>query len=588
MSNAPDDLTFRQRIESDRFVIGAEVVTSRGFVRPQSSDKAVKLAEALAADPRIAWISVTDNPGGAPMLPPDWLAGTLAAAGRQTVVHLACKDLNRNGLESAAWRYAAEGCDNILALTGDYPATGFGGMTQPVFDLDSVSLIELLRQMNEGLVVPGRRGQPETLPATDFYIGCCVSPFKRLQRELIPQYFKLEKKIEAGAHWVLPQLGYDMRKFNEIKLYLESSGHDIPVIGNVYLLTRPVARLFNSGRLAGCVVSDELLADAEKYGAGPDKGRSFFRQLAAKQLAVFKGLGFAAGYLGGIAKADTFFEIIDIANSYGEDEWRDFLPEICYSLPDEFFLFEHDEKTGLSSPDQLNSEYVDSIDNRPKSKFVTMNYRVSRTVHKIAFTRGRGLYNMAARTFKRWDKKEKPGLLFRMAYLVERMSKRMLYGCHDCGDCSLPDIAYLCPRSSCSKDQRNGPCGGSRDGQCELEDKECIWTMAYERLLRYGESESLLDRPVVVCNPALDETSSWANTYCDRDHSAPVEEVKEETPETKPESVKEKPAEAATPPAESTEEKQAIIDPAHPQMEGPHDAASSQNESKDASESENG
>ena len=69
-------------------------------------------------------------------------------------------------------------------------------------------------------------------------------------------------------------------------------------------LTKGVAKLFNSGKLAGCVVSDELLATIEKYAAGPDKGQKFFQELAAKQLAVFKGLGFAAGYLGGIAKAD--------------------------------------------------------------------------------------------------------------------------------------------------------------------------------------------------------------------------------------------------------------------------------------------
>lgn len=526
------------------------------------------------------------------MLPPDWLAGMLAAAGRQTVVHLACKDINRNGLESAAWRYAAEGCDNILALTGDYPTTEFGGMTKPVFDLDSVSLIELLRRMNEGLVVPGRRGKPETLPSTNFYIGCCVSPFKRLQRELIPQYFKLEKKIEAGARWILPQLGYDMRKFHEIKLFLESRSLQIPVIGNVYLLTRPIAKLFHSGQLPGCVVSDELLADAQRHGAAQDKGRSFFRCLAAKQLAVFKGLGFAAGYLGGISRADTFFEIIDMARSFGEDDWRDFLPEICYSLPDEFFLFEHDEKTGLSTPDRINPAYARSLERRARSKYVTINYRISRTVHKLMFTRGLWFYNVTARIFARWDKRQKPGLLFRLAYLVERVSKRVLYGCEDCGDCSLTDCAYLCPRARCAKDQRNGPCGGSRDGRCEVDDnKDCIWAIAYERLLRYGQSQSLLDRPVVIYNPALEGTSAWANTYLDRDHSTPVEEADDKTAETSPETEANNPADDA-PPAESSntadETKQAIIDPAHPLVEGPHDSASMHStESKDSSEGEN-
>ena len=104
---------------------------------------------------------------------------------------------------------------------------------------------------------------------------------------------------------------------------------------------------------------------------------------------------------------------------------------------------------------------------------------------------------------------------------MERESKRLLYGCQDCGDCSLPDCAYLCPRHACSKASRNGPCGGSAKGRCELDDKECFWARVYERLKAYGESEQMLDGPVVIYNPQLKNTSSWANFYLDRDHSAP-------------------------------------------------------------------
>ena len=145
--------------------------------------------------------------------------------------------------------------------------------------------------MNEGLAVLGRGGKPETLPKTNFFIGCVVSPFKRHERELVPQYFKLVRKIGVGAEWVIPQLGYDMRKFHEVKLFLEARGIHVPIIGNVYLLSKGVAKLFNSGKLAGCVVSNELLRKIETYAAGPDKGKKFCQELAAKQLAVFKGLG---------------------------------------------------------------------------------------------------------------------------------------------------------------------------------------------------------------------------------------------------------------------------------------------------------
>ena len=101
---------------------------------------------------------------------------------------------------------------------------------------------------------------------------------------------------------------------------------------------------------------------------------------------------------------------------------------------------------------------------------------------------------------------------------VEHAAKEWMYGCQDCGDCSLPDAAYLCPRASCSKTARNGQCGGSLDGRCELEDKDCLRARAYDRLEHYGESEAMLEGPAVFANAALAGTSAWANTFLDRDH----------------------------------------------------------------------
>jgi methylenetetrahydrofolate reductase (NADPH) len=517
------NLTYRDILSSGQFHYGAEVVTTRGLEPVDSPGNLASFAKDLLADPRISWISVTDNPGGGPMLPPDWLAGLVAEHRARVVLHLTCKDMNRNGIEGAAWRYASEGFNNILAITGDYPTGGWGGRAEPVFDFDSVALITLLKSMNDGLAVLGRGGKPETLPKTNFFTGCVVSPFKKHECELIPQYYKLVRKIAAGAEWVIPQLGYDMRKFHEVKLFLEARGIKVPVIGNVYLLSKGVAKLFNSGKLAGCVVSNELLRKIETYAAGPDKGKQFCQELAAKQLAVFKGLGFAAGYIGGIHKADGFGPIIELAESYGPDDWKEFLKEIQFSQPGEFFLFDHEKFTGLSDSSRISRSYLSSLKSRPKSKEVNLNYRLSRWVHKVAFTRDQAMYPLLKWIYARWDKK--PGFLSRMAYRIEKVSKVAMYGCKDCGDCSLPDCAYLCPKFSCSKCGRNGPCGGSADGRCELDDKECIWARIYERLKSYGESEKMLDRPVTIYNATLKDTSSWANTFLDRDHNAPKKDT---------------------------------------------------------------
>jgi len=512
-----DNLTFREILGAGRFIYGAELVTTRGIPEPDQRPKLVELGEALAADPRIGWVSITDNPGGNPMLPADWLANLLKPAGKELVIHLTCKDLNRNGLESAAWRYAAEGFDNILALTGDYPVAGFQGRAMPVFDLDSVSLVSMLHAMNEGLEVSRPNGKTDKLPPTHFFIGCAVSPFKRQERELMPQYFKLARKIQEGAQWVVPQLGYDMRKFHEIKLFLEWANLAKPVIGNVYVLNKMVAGLFNKNKIPGCVVSDALYAQAEKYAAGPDKGRAWFTELAAKQLAVFKGLGFAGGYLGGVHKAESFAQIIDLAESFGADDWKEFAKEIQFSKPGEFYLFEKDAGTGLGDGAQLNQAYLRSLQTPPKAADVTWNYQLTRLVHSLAFTPGKNLFPLLQKIYGGLEHGDRKQTL-KALHGVEHLSKTLMYGCQDCGDCSLPDTGYLCPRASCSKIARNGPCGGSCEGRCELDDKDCLWARAYDRLKFYGESKQMLDGPAVFANPALGHTSAWANNFLGRDH----------------------------------------------------------------------
>ena len=517
MLTPKDNLTFRELLTADRFVYGAELVTTRGIPEPEQRPKLVELGEALAADQRIGWVSITDNPGGNPMLPADWLANILKPKGTQLVIHLTCKDLNRNGLESAAWRYAAEGFNNILALTGDYPMTGFQGRALPVFDLDSVSLVSMLHSMNEGMEVTRPNGKTEKLPKTNFFTGCAVSPFKRQERELMPQYFKLARKIQCGAEWVIPQLGYDMRKFHEIKLFLDWANLSTPVIGNVYVLNKMVAGLFHKNRIPGCVVSDALYALAEKYGAGPDKGRAFFTELAAKQLTVFKGMGFAGGYLGGVHKAESFAQIIDLAESYGADDWKEFAKEIQFPKDDEFYLFEKDPQTGLGDGARINQAYLKSLESPQKAGDVTLNYQLTRMVHSLAFTPGKKLFPLLQKLYGGMEKSGSNRVL-KTLHSVEHLSKTLMYGCQDCGDCSLPDTGYLCPRASCSKTGRNGPCGGSSDGRCELNDKDCIWVRAYDRLKYYGESKHMLEGPAVFANPALGHTSAWANNFLGRDH----------------------------------------------------------------------
>jgi methylenetetrahydrofolate reductase (NADPH) len=147
-----------------------------------------------------------------------------------------------------------------------------------------------------------------------------------------------------------------------------------------------------------------------------------------------------------------------------------------------------------------------------------MVYAISKLAHNTMFETGKPVARLGAGLCAHArDPMQGPAPM----RALEKLGKSVLYHCKDCGDCSLPDIAFLCPESQCAKNQRNGPCGGTREGRCEVDGYgDCIWLRAYERLKHEGREEHLLDHAPVVQNQGLRGTSAWANLWLGRDHSA--------------------------------------------------------------------
>ena len=383
------------------FVVAAELVTSRGPITSEGGARVLALARDLAADPRIDVLSITDNPGGHAMLSPDALGTDLISRGQEVIIHLACKDWNRNALESRGWQLSSAGFHNVLALSGDYPVMGHRGLAAPVFDIDSVGLMSLFAEMNAGL--PDARRPDARLQRTDFFLGGVVTNHKRHEREVMPQYFKLRKKVRAGARFVINQAGWNTRKDDELLRWIRRDGLDLHVLANVYLLSRTAARAFHRGIIPGIVVTDELLALAERHGASPDKGRAFFVDLASKHLAVVRGLGYDGVYLGGHMPAETFGEIIDRAEALGADDWRELAREIQFPRPGEFHFFERDPETGLSS-DDVDADYLESKRRRRTELPVPVKYRFSRRVHDTVFASDAPLFQAGRSVYGRIEK----------------------------------------------------------------------------------------------------------------------------------------------------------------------------------------
>lgn len=492
------------------FTVSWELVPGRGSWE-ESQEKTLRLAEQAAKGKKVHAVSLTDNPGGNIAIPPEAIGKDIQKLGLDTIIHVTCKDRNRSQLESQLYALERCGLHNILALTGDYDLGGADGRAKPVFDLDSTQLLELIKKLNAGMEYQTMKGKA-TLKSCHFFAGAAVSPFKATKAEQMLQYYKLKKKIKQGAQFIITQVGYDVRKFEELILYVQKMGWEIPLIGDIYILSYGAARFMNQNKVPGCVVTDKLLRELDEERNSPDKGKEAMLKRAAKQYAVLKGLGYKGVHLGGM---NINYEQIEYIISYGEElsrNWQDYVREFDFPQKNGFYLFGRDPKTGLNNPALPPPKY--QTDSKTE-----LNYKVSRLLHKMFFEPGKKFFApMQTLTCK-----IQGGVLEKGLHGMEYFIKRVMYNCQDCGDCALFDLAYICPMGDCPKNQRNGPCAGSYQGFCEVYpgQKKCAWVRAYERLHKYGEESCLGDYYTSPCNWELKNTSSWVNYYLGKDHSAP-------------------------------------------------------------------
>ena len=497
-------------LDKNTMSITWEVVPGRG-AREKSQEAAMEAAELAAKSGKIHAITITDNPGGNPAILADTLGMEMLKLGIEPLVHFTCKDKNRNQLESQLYAMDRAQVRNLLVMTGDYPVSGYQGRPKPVFDLDPIHVCGLIRDMNKGLEIQGFKGVT-THEKSDFFSGVAVSPFKANESELRAQYFKLKKKIAAGAQFVVTNLGYDARKFHEVIQFMKLNNLNVPIVGNLYILPYGAGKIMNENKLPGCVVTDKLLAQLNEEKNASDKGIEARLLRAAKMYAFMKGMGFDGIHLGGHGLK---FEQVEYVLEKGEElsaNWMDYIHEFDFPMPDGFYLYEKDPETGL------NTENLANIKGRPLDTPVGGVYRLSRVVHNLMFEPGKLFFG----PMRGISKSVEGSSVEKCYHGFEHMAKVAMYDCKDCGDCALFDLAYVCPMSQCPKNQRNGACGGSYYGWCEVHpnERKCIYVRAYSRLKNYDEEKQLDSYHVPPCNWDLYQTSSWINFYLGKDHSA--------------------------------------------------------------------
>ena len=509
--------------DKQTFSITWELVPGRGaFEKVQEA--IIAIAEQAAKGGKVHALTITDNPGGSPALSAEMLGVEIVKLGIEPLVHITCKDKNRSLMESLLYGLERANVRNLLALTGDYPGFGYLGVPKPVFDLDSTTLLGFIAELNKGLEVPTTKG-PVKLKPTHFFPGASASPFKSLESEQMGQYYKLKKKLAAGAQFIVSQLGYDARKFQELLYVVKLLGFEhIPVVGNIYLLSAGSAKLMNSNGLPGCVVSDQLLAQIQQESTAPDKGKGKRLERAAKMYAIFRGMDFAGVHIAG--QGMTYGDLEQVLGR-GEElvpNWRDFLGEFDFPQPNGWYFFEKDPKTGLNQ-----QVPVDRSKDRPSA---ALGYQLFRALHHLIYDRRSILFKPFQALSAAVDGSSVEPAFTRL----EQIAKEITNDCRHCGDCALAETAYLCPKSQCVKNQRNGPCGGSLDGWCEMcpNERKCIYVRAYERLKSHNAEESLGANQVPPVNYDLNRKSSWINYFLGRDHSAKLFGIAPIQSKTKP------------------------------------------------------
>lgn len=205
---------------------------------------------------RVDGINVTDLQSSVMRLGSLAVCVLLKQQGFEPVYQVTCRDRNRLALQSDILSAGALGIENLLLLTGDHPVLGDHPEAKPVFDLDSVQLLQVVKRLQEGFDMKGNKliGQ---LPK--FCMGAVVNPGAD---PLEPQIIKMEKKIAAGAEFFQTQAVYDIKTFEN---FLNKTKHlkTTVMAGIVLLKSAGMARYMNKN-VAGVFVPDNLIKEMEE------------------------------------------------------------------------------------------------------------------------------------------------------------------------------------------------------------------------------------------------------------------------------------------------------------------------------------
>jgi methylenetetrahydrofolate reductase (NADPH) len=242
---------FRAAAQSGKFLVTAEVMPPKGGDPTHMIEMARHLKNWVHA------VNITD--GSRAVLRMSSLASAviLKQQGIEPICQMTCRDRNRIALQADLMGAQALGITNILALTGDPVKAGDHPDAKAVYDLESVRLLKLIAQLNQGI---DSNQTPLPDGALDLFAGAAVDPQCGSWSGLKSRF---ERKVKAGAQFFQSQLICD---FDRLEQFMDQVAADAgkPILAGIFLLKSAKNARFLNKNVPGVQISEELIGRLER------------------------------------------------------------------------------------------------------------------------------------------------------------------------------------------------------------------------------------------------------------------------------------------------------------------------------------
>ena len=292
---------FEEKLSSNGFLVTTEVGPPKGADVTEMAHHIDMLKDMVDA------INITDNQSSVMRYPS--LGGCLLVKekGGEPIFQMTCRDRNRLALQADLLMAYSRGITNVLCLTGDCIDVGDHKEAKPVFDIDSVQLLEVIRTLESGADMAGNdlKGTPV------FCRGASVHP----EADIIePQLLKFDKKVAAGAQFFQTQGIFDLASLRRFMQY--ASQFDVRILAGIIVMASARMARYMNDNVPGIMVPQEIideLATAEK-GKGLQKGI----EIAARFVKAIKEEDLAHGvHIMAVGNEGVVPEIIEAAELAG-------------------------------------------------------------------------------------------------------------------------------------------------------------------------------------------------------------------------------------------------------------------------------